>query len=127
MRRTPVFAVAAAVLALAGCSSSTSTPAAAPTSQVGTSAPPATCNLKSSGDIIERVVVPGQPATAQQLGSVNLQNCTMAFNDLAAQTSTDAGYCTTAAWAADNPGYSVDAVPAAPLKKIQAQAGAACG
>lgn len=116
MRRTSVLAVAAAVLALVGCSSSTSKPTATPTSQASTSAPPATCNLKSQGDIIERVVVPGQPATAQQLGNVNLQNCTLAFNDLAAQTSTGPGYCTTAAWAADNPGYNVDAVPAAPLK-----------
>lgn len=126
MRRA--LLTAAVVLVLAGCSSSTSTPAAAPTTQASTtSVPPATCNLKSTGDIIQRVIVPGQPATAQELGSVNLGNCTLSFDDLAQETSTDAGYCTTAAWATDNPGYDINAVPAAPLKKVQAQAGAACG
>lgn len=130
--RTSVLAVAGAVLLLAGCSSSTSSPAAAPTSQAAvddtsSSQPPATCNLKSQGDIIERVIVPGQPATAQQLGGVNLQNCTLAFSNLAAETSKDPGFCTQAAWLADNPGYDVNAVPAAPLKRVQAQAGAACG
>lgn len=127
MRRALI--VVAAVLALAGCFSSTSTPSAAPssTSAVTTSQPPTTCNLKSAGDIIERIVVPGQPASAQQLGSVNLQDCTLVFNDLARETSTDPGYCTTAAWLKDNPNYDVNAVPAPPLKKIQAQAGQVCG
>lgn len=128
MRRTVLLA-AVVGLGLAGCSSGASKPVAAPTSQAVTtnSQPPATCNLKSTGDIIERVIVPGQPATAQQLGSINLQDCTLAFNDLAAETSTDPGFCTTAAWLSDNPNYDVTAVPAPPLKKVQAQAGAACG
>lgn len=128
MRRASVLTAAAAVLTLAACSSSLDKSAAAPptTASSSTSQPTATCNLKSQGDIIERVVVPGQPATAQQLGSVDLAQCKMSFDTLAQETSTDAGYCSTEAWLADNPGYPVDAVPAPPLKKIQAQAGAAC-
>lgn len=132
MRRI-VLAAATTVfgLGVAGCSSGASKPAAEPTSQAAvdttSSQPAATCNLKSQGDVIERVVVPGQPATAQELGGVNLQDCTLTFDDLAAETSTDPGYCTTAAWAADNVGYDVNAVPAPPLKKVQAKAGAACG
>jgi hypothetical protein len=131
MRRTLPAAAVAAVLGLAGCSSSASKPAAAPTSQAPavsiTSQPPATCSLKPQGDIIERIVVPGQPATAQQLGGVDLRNCTLTFSDLADETSKDPGYCTQAAWLSDNPNYDVNAVPAPPLKKIQAQAGQACG
>lgn len=135
----PAAAGAAGVLLLlAGYSSGANKPAAAPPSPVAvprttaaltapTSAQPASCSLKLQGDIIERVVVPGQPATVQQLGSINLQDCTLAFNDLAAETNDDPGYCTTAAWLSDNPGYDVNAVPAPPLKKVQAQAGAACG
>lgn len=126
MRRTLALA---AVLLLAGCSSSPSSPAAAPTSQAPAdtaSQPPATCNLKSQGDIIERVVTPGNPATAQQLGSVDLAQCKLAFDTLARETSTDAGFCSQEAWLVDNPSYDVNAVPAAPLKKVQAQAGTAC-
>lgn len=130
MRRTVVLAIAVG-LGVAGCSSSASSPAAAPTSQapaaVTTSQPPATCSLASKGDIIERVVTPGNPATAQQLGSVNLAQCKLAFDTLAQETSTDPGYCSQEAWVADNPSYDVNAVPAPPLKKVQAQAGQACG
>lgn len=129
MRRTVVLAIAVG-LGVAGCSSSLDKPVAVPTSQVPaavtTSLPPAACSLKGAGDIIERIIVPGQPATAQQLGSVNLQDCTLAFDDLARETSTDAGFCSQAAWLKDNPNYPVDKVPAPPLKKIQAQAGAGC-
>lgn len=129
MRRTVVLAIAVG-LGVAGCSSSLDKPVAAPTSQapaaVTTSQPPATCNLKSAGDIIERVVTPGNPATAQQLGSVNLAQCKLAFDTLAQETSTDPGFCSQEAWAADNPNYDVNAVPAPPLRKIQAQAGAGC-
>lgn len=129
MRRTLVLA--AAVLALAGCSSGPGTPDTAPGTQntVGTttSPPSATCNLKSKADILVRYVTPLGPATAQELGSVNLALCEPTFDTLADTTSTDAGYCTSTAWMSDNVGYNVDAVPAPPLKKIQAQAGQACG
>lgn len=129
MRR--MLTIAAAVgLALTGCSSNPSQPAAAPTSQAQASTtasqPPTTCNLKSQGDIIERVVDPGQPATAQELGSIDLENCVTAFSEIAKETSTDPGFCSQEAWASDNPHYDVNAVPAAPLKKVQAQAGAGC-
>lgn len=132
--RTPAVVILAAVLAAAGCSSdksSSSAPAAAPSQSLpaattGTPDAPAACTMTSSGDIIERRVTPLGPATAEQLGSVDLVNCVATMSELAKETSTDPGYCTTAAWAADNPGYNPDAVPAPPLKKIQAQAGMGC-
>lgn len=131
MRRVPLVTVAA-VLLLAGCSSSASKPATAPaTAQpaVTTSEPtvaPTSCALTSKADVIERIITPGSPATAQRLGSVDLVNCRSVFDALKDETSTDPGYCTTAAWAADNPGYNVDAVPAPPLKNVQAVAGKGC-
>nr|WTB35099.1 hypothetical protein OG781_41650 [Streptomyces sp. NBC_00830] len=39
---------------------------------------------------------------------------------------TEAGDCTEAAWASDNPGYNADAIPAARLKKVQVTIGPAC-
>jgi uncharacterized lipoprotein YbaY len=127
MRRTLVLA-ALVVLGLAGCSSSLDKPVAAPTSQADTtsSQPPATCNLKEQGDVILRYVTPNLPPSAQVVGGVDLGLCETTFDSLARTTSTDSGYCTTAAWASDNPGYNPDAVPAAPLKNVQAQAGQAC-
>lgn len=128
MRRT-VMLIAAISLGAAGCSSSTSTPAAAPTSQAAApaSSSPTGCNLKTQRDVIVRYVTPDLPPSAQTLGDVNLALCETTFDSLAKTTSTDAGFCTTAAFADDNVGYNPDAVPAPPLRKVQAQAGAACG
>ncbi|MEU9979524.1 hypothetical protein [Streptomyces sp. NPDC051014] len=48
------------------------------------------------------------------------------FESLPRTSSTEAGYCTEAAWASDNPGYNADATPAARLKKVQVSVGPAC-
>lgn len=131
MRRALIAAVVSAgvVLPLAACSSSTSTPSAAPTTSAPdttTSASSAACNLKTQRDVILRYVTPSLPPSAQVVGDVDLALCETTFDSLARTTSTDPGFCTTAAFASDNPDYNADAVPAAPLKKVQAQAGAAC-
>lgn len=144
MRRVLVLAVVlAVVLALAGCSSSTSKPAAAPTGQApavtsdATSATPSaapstttepttaapstssTCHLPDKGDIIAREKVPGLPVDAIELGGTDPEHCTWTFDMLKTSQPTGAGYCTEAAWASDNPGYDVEAKPAAPLKNVQ--------
>lgn len=132
MTRPFAVAAAAAVLALtAACSGSSSKPAAAPdvAAATSTAAQPtmnATCNLPHKGDVIERIVTPGNEATAQELGDVDEINCQSTFDSLKAETPSGPGYCTQAAWLSDNPNYNVDAVPAPPLKKIQAQAGQGC-
>lgn len=143
MRRTPVLAAAAAVLALAGCSSTAGKPAAVPAatsvpSSVATTAPPApdtsssqpaapaeTCAtpLPDSGDIIVRETVPNLPASAQELGGTDPEHCVLTFDTLKTSSPTGAGYCTQAAWAADNPGYDVNATPAPLLKKVRVTIG----
>lgn len=139
MRRTPVFAVA--VLALAGCSSSTSTPSAAPTthpagvastatpadvpSSSAPAAPAETCAtpLPDRGDIIEWQREPGLPNSAIELGGTDPEHCKLTFDMLQTSSPTGAGYCTQAAWLSDNPNYSVEATPAPPLKKVQVTIG----
>lgn len=144
MRRTRAAVVigAGAVLALSGCSSSTSKPSAAPTSQaaapVATSATPAdvpsssapattaavstassTCNLPDHGDIIEWQRAPGVQDSAIELGGTDPEHCHWTFDTLKTSSPTGSGYCTEAAWASDNPGYDPNATPAPRLKKVQ--------
>jgi len=133
MRRVLIFA--AAGLALAGCSSSTSKPAAAPaaTSVATTATPPAdsstsqppapaeTCAtpLPDRGDIIEWQREPGLPDSAIELGGTDPEHCVLTFDTLKTSSPTGAGYCTEAAWASDNAGCDPNATPAPRLKKVQ--------
>jgi hypothetical protein len=121
---------AAAALALTACSS-TARPAAQ--AVVTTASPATTAAATTPGptcapgpDMLERVVIPGLPATTQDLGSVNLGTCQTLIQSLPAEAGTEAGECTTIAWLSDNPNYDVNATPAPPLKKIQASAGPGC-
>ena len=79
-------------------------------------------------DLIERDVVAGQQPTALTLGDVGFISgeCKATVDTLAATVADKPGYCSQLARGADNPGYSVDAVPAAPLRKVIAQAGPSC-
>ncbi|MGW4047340.1 hypothetical protein [Streptomyces sp. NPDC004721] len=52
--------------------------------------------------------------------------CENTFQLLQHTSPTEAGDCTEAAWASDNPGYDADAIPAARLKKVQVAIGPAC-
>jgi|SRR6185312_2948957 len=141
MRRTLLLVTAA--LALAGCSSSASKPAAAPPSTsapaaVATSATPAadtstsqpaapaeTCAtpLPDRGDIIEWQREPGLPDSAIELGGTDPEHCVLTFDTLKTSSPTGSGYCTEAAWASDNAGYDPNATPAPRLKKVQVTIG----
>lgn len=137
MRRTLLLAVLAG-LALAGCSSSASKPAAAPPASVASTAtPPAvrttsepsvpveTCAtpLPDRGDILEWQKAPNLPDSALELGGTDPEHCVLTFDSLRTSSPTGAGYCTEAAWASDNPNYNPDAVPAPRLKKVQVTIG----
>ncbi|MET8956552.1 hypothetical protein ACWEO4_36890 [Streptomyces sp. NPDC004393] len=50
----------------------------------------------------------------------------MSVTSMRAESPTDAGFCTEAAWASDNPRCTVDAEPAPRLKKVQVVIGPAC-
>ncbi len=70
--------------------------------------------------------VPGVPDSAQELGNYSQMDCEPTFQWLQHTSPTEAGDCTEAAWASDNPGYNVDATPAPRLKKVQMVVGPAC-
>lgn len=136
-------AVVGVLLTLAGCSSSTSKPAAAPvpapaaTSVATTTTPPAesdstepaapseTCAtpLPDRGDIIVREIRPGLVTDAIELGGTDPEHCVLTFDSLQQTSPTGAGNCTQAAWASDNPGYDPSVTPAPPLKKVQVTVG----
>ena len=138
---------AALVLVLAGCgktkpaastspSSSATTqaksvPKTSPTSASTTTARSSTtassCTLTTSYDYIERTTFQsGEPASAFEIGNVNLGNCTPSLDDFAQTADQAAGDCTTIALAADNPSYDVNASPAPALRKVIEQAGPGC-
>jgi hypothetical protein len=70
--------------------------------------------------------VPDVPAGAQELGNYNAATCESTFKWLEQTSPKEAGDCLEAAWASDNPGYIVDAEPAARLKKVQVAIGPSC-
>lgn len=144
MRRTPMLAVAAGALLLGGCSSSLDKPVAAPTGQVPTttgvattatpSAAPSstqpaaaaeTCAtpLPDKGDVIVREIFPNVPIDAMELGGTDPEHCVWTMDSLKTSQPTGAGYCSQVAWASDNVGYDPNAVPALPLKNVQAMIG----
>lgn len=77
-------------------------------------------------DIIVWAKVPDVPAGAQELGNYNAATCESTFKWLEQTSPKEAGDCLEAAWASDNPGYNVDAEPAARLKKVQVAIGPSC-
>ncbi|MFC8676700.1 hypothetical protein ACFUEN_28945 [Streptomyces griseorubiginosus] len=77
-------------------------------------------------DVIIWSKVPGISDSAQIVGNYTLATCKTTFEDLPDTSPTEAGYCTLAAWASDNPGYNADARPAKRPKKVQVAVGPAC-
>ncbi|MFF3876010.1 hypothetical protein [Streptomyces sp. NPDC001978] len=77
-------------------------------------------------DVIVWIKSPGVPDSAQVLGNYNLATCKTTFQWLQQTSPTEAGNCTEAAWASDNPGYNADATPAKRPKKVQLAVGPAC-
>jgi len=85
----------------------------------------------ASGDIYVRMVPPGVPAQAQELGgewrwNSSLGKCQTSVQLMISTAPISAGNCTQVGYVADNPGYDPNATPAAPLKNVAAQAGPAC-
>jgi hypothetical protein len=66
------------------------------------------------------------PAHAQTLGNYSQMDCSTTLQWLQRTSPNEAGASTEAAWASDNPGYNVEAVPAARLKGVQMAVGPAC-
>lgn len=117
-----------AILLTAACGSS-STPAAAPAkspTSATRSEPSPTKDCGQLRDVDVWMKVPGLPDSAQVLGSYGGADCGSTFEMLESTSPTEAGYCTKAAYASDNPGYDADKSPAAPLKKVQLSVGPAC-
>ncbi|MFJ8349739.1 hypothetical protein ACIQ9J_25925 [Streptomyces sp. NPDC094153] len=96
------------------------------TSHPNAPAPSSTENCGPVRDIDVWMKVPGLPDSAQVLGSHGPGGCESTFEMLRMTSPTQAGYCTKAAYASDNPGYDADATPAARLKKVQMAVGPAC-
>ena len=128
-----------AVLALAGCAGTSPAPAktASPAAHAKTAALTAAAisrcdNRKpAAGDVYVRMKAPGVQTTALELGdewrwNYTTGTCQAGLQYEMAGSPAGQGYCTWAGYAADNPGYDVNATPAAPLKKIVAQIGGSC-
>lgn len=103
----------------------------APTTAKPTTKPPAKPKASAKActptrDVIVWMKVPSLDDSAQVLGNYDLVTCETTFQSLQETSPTDAGYCTEAAWASDNPGYNADATPAKRLKKVQVVIGPAC-
>jgi hypothetical protein len=87
--------------------------------------PTPNCTPTDDSDVLVRYIVPRLSPSAQRLGGVDFK-CESTFDLIAKTSPTGAGYCTTAAWARDNPGYDPNADPAPPLKKVVLAVGGSC-
>lgn len=97
------------------------------------SASAAACGSRpdASGDIYVRMITPGLPAQAQELGGewgwdYSTGKCLTSVQFMIATAPLTAGNCTQVGYVADNPGYDPNATPARPMKDVAAQAGPAC-
>jgi hypothetical protein len=139
MRIRATAAVAAILLATAGCSTThgggaspertatmTSKPAAKSPSPTEPKATAAAKSCPPTRDVIVWTKVPGLPNSAQVVGNYNAATCETTFQWLKHSSPTTAGYCTEAAYASDNPGYNTAAEPARRLKDVQVAIGPAC-
>ncbi|MDI5964812.1 hypothetical protein [Streptantibioticus silvisoli] len=131
MRTRTIPAVAVLLLATAGCGPTVThghgpekTAAAAPKAKPKPSAPAESCS--PTRDVIVWTKEPGLAATAQVLGNYDIQTCQTTFASLPHSSPTEAGYCTEAAYASDNPGYNADATPAKRPEHVQVTVGPAC-
>jgi hypothetical protein len=98
-----------------------------------TADPADTCDNRpaASGDIYVRMLMPGSPWVAQELGGewrwdVAEKKCLTSVQLMIATAPPGPGQCTQVGYVKDNPGYNPDATPATPLKAIAAETGASC-
>jgi len=85
----------------------------------------------ASGDIYVRIVTPGVATQAQELGGewgwdATTGECLTSVQMIIATAPTEPGTCTQVGYVADNPGYDVNATPAAPLPDVADEAGPDC-
>lgn len=126
-------------LLLAGCQTShpskiavrSTTPTTSGTNTSTGAADKCRARKPSSGDIIVRMITPGQQPVAQRLGGEWLWNnttktCQSSLEFMISTAPPGTGFCTQVALASSNPGYKVDATPAPPLKKVLGSKGGAC-
>lgn len=133
MNRTLAAVASAAVLSLAaaGCAAgaasgtTASSPPAAAT-RAASPSPSASCAPKTTFDYIERDDDPGASVQADEIGNVDLENCTPSLSNFKAEAGQAPGECTTIALASDNPGYNINTTPAPTLKGVIESAGPGC-
>jgi hypothetical protein len=135
VRHITLFLVAAVsiCISVAGCGSSTdaqpmTTTAAPTTASTDVTDPPAAvaeCRARPApnGDILVREIWPGLPDDALELGggwqwNYATHTCMTSVDFAIASAPQGKGHCTEVALASDNPGYNVEAKPAAPLEKV---------
>lgn len=122
-------ALTAGALSVTACGSPSPAPAhaaAAVTSRAAAAHPSPSCKRTTTFDYIERTVWPPSPAQADEIGNTDYADCASSLADFAATAGQASGECTTIALAAKNPGYDVNATPAAPLKHVIESAGPGC-
>jgi hypothetical protein len=141
----PMAAAGLSVLALAGCAASgkpisaqgpapsATTPAASRTIAAKTDSASSRCEARknASGDIYLRMKSPGTATVAQELGGEwvwdnSTSKCLTSVQMMIATAPEVPGSCTWVGYVADNPGYDVNATPAAPLRNVVASAGPSC-
>lgn len=88
--------------------------------------PSPSCTLPDDRDLLVWYKVPTLQDSAQELGEVDLANCTPTVDTIMSTSPTGAGYCTEVAYADQNPGYNADATPAPRLKHVIEEVGAGC-
>jgi hypothetical protein len=118
--------VASPPVAVSSSASTAHTRSTAATAKKSTAAADDWNRCGQNRDIIVRYITPTLPPAAQVLGAYNLGTCQSTLDSLRHTSPTDAGNCTQAAWASDNPGYNADATPAKPLRKVVEAIGPAC-
>jgi hypothetical protein len=132
----------AGTLLVSGCTSSGPAGGGAPSSSAVTtssassravSAAENACDSRpdASGDMYVRIIAPGVPPQAQELGGEwrwdsATGKCLTSVQLMIATAPMSSGDCTQVGYVADNPGYDVNAVSAPPLKHVVAQKGPAC-
>jgi hypothetical protein len=97
-----------------------------PASAEARPSPSPPCKLKVTFDYLVRTTEPGLAASADEIGNVDLSDCTPTLQDFAQTAGQAQGECTAIALASDNPGYNPDASPALPLRKVIKKAGPGC-
>jgi hypothetical protein len=85
----------------------------------------------ASGDIYVRMISPGVPPQAQELGGewrwdAATNKCLTSVQMIIATAPQTSGNCTQVGYVTDNPGYDPNANVAPPLKHVVAQTGPAC-